>query len=65
MKQTKESMARLVLRIEHLMFANTLAEFPDFTNRNPLPAGSEDKSIELPRTSPESIGDSVVGVALI
>lgn len=65
MKLTKENMVRLELRIVHLYLPLCQPYAFKALNGYPLPAGSVDASIELERTSPLSIGDSVVGVALI
>lgn len=61
-KQTKESTVRLGLQIEHLQVSVRVISYQLSGNR---PAGSDEASIELLRTSPVKLGDSVVGVALI
>ena len=62
MKQTKENMGRLGLRIVHLQPVRQY-DFNGLLFQTHLPA--ELASIELLKGSPLSIGDSVVGVALI
>jgi hypothetical protein len=64
-KRTKESKELLELRIVHLQIGKTSAYVKGLIISVAVPAGSVDASIAVLRTSPLSMGDSEVGVALI